>query len=165
MIVDGATGRISSLASHQQALTTNRSGLLLVLETVSAYALSFFAAMVNPALYYPFSLVGAAIGFYQYFHSDEIAAADIHSYSFLEQLTRIQFSPFITLGVNTAITWSLIESHSHVFVPIVALYMGAWTGRTIGKIITYLRNISLDVPQGRGDQTELFWCCRFRQML
>ena len=139
MIADCTASGIRLTISNQQTLSNT---LLLVLETVSAYALSFFAAMISPSLYYPFSMMGAAIGLYQHFYPQPDRTVPFHSesYSFLEQLTKIRFSPFLTLGINTAVTWTLIESHSSVLVPVVALYMGAWTGRTAGRIITYLKN-------------------------
>jgi len=142
MIADCTASSFRLTISNQHTLSNT---LLLVLETVSAYALSFFAAMVNPALYYPFSMMGVAMGLHQHFYPqlDRMVPNNPQSYSFLEQLTKIRFSPFLTLGINTAVTWTLIESHSAVLVPVVALYMGAWTGRTVGRVITYLKNNSL----------------------
>jgi len=105
-----------------------------LLEKVSAVALGAFAAYASFELFLPFFLSGTVLGLYQYISSGPQekcgSVGSSCSQGVIEQLTGVKLPPLISLGASLAITWCHIDHHTSVFVPIIALGIGAWAGQT-----------------------------------
>jgi hypothetical protein len=113
--------------------------LFYLLEKVSAVALGVFSAFISMELFLTYFLVGSAIGIYQYFYTDAAARlanqrTSTCSQGLLEQLTGAKLPPLASLVANLAVTWCHIQHHTAIFVPIVGVSLGAWTGQTIGHL-------------------------------
>jgi len=128
-----------SQCCHLHPQTVSMSDRLLpILEKVSAIALGFFAAYAAFELFFPFFLLGTAVGLYTRFSAApqrELCQASVScSQGFLEQLTKVKLPPILSLGANLAITWCHIDHHTTVFVPVIALSLGAWAGQSLGGL-------------------------------
>lgn len=120
---------------HQPSISEQ---LFKILEKVSAVALGAFAAYASMELFLPFLLLGTAVGLYQHFsstrdHADGSTGSGC-SQGFLEQLTGVKLPPLLSLGANLAITWCHIDHHTSIFVPVIALSLGAWAGQALGDL-------------------------------
>ncbi len=120
---------------HQPSISEQ---LFKILEKVSAVALGAFAAYASIELFLPFLALGVAVGLYQYFsstrdHADGSGGSGC-SQGFLEQLTGVKLPPLLSLGANLAITWCHIDHHTSIFVPVIALSLGAWAGQALGDL-------------------------------
>jgi hypothetical protein len=120
---------------HQPSISEQ---VFKILEKVSAIALGIFAAYASMELFLSFLLLGTAVGLYQHFSSTSnqanSSAGTGCSQGFLEQLTGVKLPPLISLGANLAVTWCHIDHHTDVFVPIIALSLGAWAGQSLGSL-------------------------------
>lgn len=121
---------------HHHPSTSDQ--LFHLLEKVTAIALGVFCAYASMELFLPFFFAGVAIGLYQHLSSNvlEEAPAGISSCSqgFLEQLTGVRLPPLISLVANVAVIWCHIDHHTAIFVPIVGISLGAWSGQAVGKL-------------------------------
>jgi len=121
----------SSLCNH--SLHKHASDCMKVLEKVSAIALGVFSAYVSKQLFIPAFIAGIGIGIYSYVQekqSEHAHSSSSCAQGLLEQLTGVKLPPVVSLATNLGATVCHIEHHSSVFVPIIALSLGAWVGKT-----------------------------------
>lgn len=126
-----------SAATHCHHSGSLSNKLFRILEKVTAVALGLFAAYANMELFLPFFLVGIATGLYQNYSVGGAHCASAGggcSQDLLEKLTGVKLPPVISLGASAAVTWCHIDHHTNVFVPIVGLFMGSWTGQAAGDM-------------------------------
>ena len=112
--------------------------LFHLLEKVTAVALGVFCAYASMELFLPFFLAGMAIGLYQHFTSEGVRAGPTGitscSQGFLEQLTGVKLPPLVSLVANVGVTWCHIDHHTAIFVPIVGVSLGAWSGQAVARL-------------------------------
>lgn len=107
--------------------------MLPTLEKVTAIGLGILSALTNVQLFVPYFIGGAAIGVFSYLQNRQ--AFDIThqssscAYGLIEQLTHVKLPPVVSLAANVAVTVCHIDHHESVFVPIIALSLGAWAGK------------------------------------
>lgn len=106
--------------------------LLRVLEKVSLVAVAVFSAMTSFGLFASSFAAGFVIGLWS--GRELNAEPNDHNHSlcahgFLEHLTGVRLPAPLALGANVAILVAHIDHHAPVFVPIVGLTYGIWTGR------------------------------------
>lgn len=114
---------------------SHQNTYLRLAEQISTVGLAALSAYINFSLFASFLLLGTGIGIYQ--HQYEAIETPNNrngvscSQGFLEQLTQIKLPSFVSLGVNLAITWCHLEHHAKIFVPIIALSIGAQIGQRL----------------------------------
>lgn len=100
------------------------------IEKVSAVALGALAAYSNFPLFLLAAGFGCWIGI-----SHPSPAPTCRSVScsqgLLEQLTGVRLPAVISLACNIAMTGMHITHHAEIVVPIVAVALGAWAGKTV----------------------------------
>ena len=108
--------------------------LLHILEKVSLVALGALSLYTSWQLFLPFFAIGGAVGIYSYLQDKNLTqishAAASCTQGVLEQITGIKLPPAISLVSNVAITACHIFHHGVVFVPVVAISIGAFAGKT-----------------------------------
>jgi len=119
--------------AHPPKKKSTSDRLLLVAEKISAVALGAFSAYTNIQLFVPFFLVGIALGIHTFLKREASHVGHVPSIGcsqgFMEQLTGIKLPTALSLAANIAITICHIDHHETVFVPIVAISLGAWAGK------------------------------------
>jgi hypothetical protein len=110
---------------------TKLDQLLAVVEKISAAALAAFSLYTSWMLFLPFFALGAAVGVSAYYENSSHEHGPVSSCSagVMEQLTGIRLPRALSLGANIGATLCHIDHHATVFVPIVAISIGAWTGK------------------------------------
>lgn len=107
--------------------------LLPVIEKITAVGLGILSAATNFTLFTPFFIGGLALGVLSYVQNKESTEsthrASSCAYGLIEQLTEVSLPPIVSLAANVAITVCHIDHHQEVFVPIIALSLGAWAGK------------------------------------
>jgi hypothetical protein len=120
---------------HPTQTVQQRPSYLQLAEQISIIALALFAANADSFLFFYFVMLGLSLGAYQHYHGEPQTVAATSglscSQNFLEQLTQVKLPPLISLGVNVAVTWCHINLHKKIFVPIVALSIGAQWGKRV----------------------------------
>jgi hypothetical protein len=112
---------------------THFDTLLPMIEKVTAIGLGILSAYTNIQLFVPYFIGGAAIGVFSYLQNRQ--AVDIThqssscAYGLIEQLTQVKLPPIVSLAANVAVTVCHIDHHETVFVPVIALSLGAWVGK------------------------------------
>ncbi len=116
------------------SLKARFDSLLPLIEKITAIGLGVFSACTDFELFVPFFIGGILTGIYSYMQNKN--AVDIThrtsscAYGLIEQLTQVKLPPAISLAANVAMTVCHIDHHATVFVPIIALSLGAWVGKT-----------------------------------
>ena len=122
-------------AKPSDSADSKSSTLLFILEKVSLVALTVLSAYVSKFLFIPFFLIGTGIGIYKYLQErtgdQEGRMGPSCTQSILEQVTGIKMPAAIALVENVAITACHTWNHTTVFVPIVALSIGAYAGKSM----------------------------------
>jgi hypothetical protein len=116
--------------------------LMRVLEKVSLVALCAMSLYASVELFIPFFLVGAAIGIYKYSkeknHCSQTHIAPSCTQGVLEQITGVRLPAPVALAANVAITACHTVYHATVFVPVVALSIGAYVGKNVTQYYSLL---------------------------
>lgn len=102
-----------------------------ILHKVCAVVLGVFAASVDLKLFIPYFFVGVMIGIYTYINNTAScghANSNLSCAQGIESLTGVKLPAPIALLIFVAVTICHIDHHSNVFVPSVAITIGAWAG-------------------------------------
>ena len=106
--------------------------VLSISEKVCAIALIVFSAYTNITLFVPFFLVGFAIGLGQAFEDKKqginTLATTSCSLGLMEKLLKIKLPRIVSLAVDAAVLVCHIDHHGTVFIPVIAISAGNWTG-------------------------------------
>jgi hypothetical protein len=141
--------------SPKTPMEQNMETLLHMLEKVSLVALGALSFYTNWQLFLPFFLVGGAIGIYSAMQEKTWTqlsqAAASCTQGVLEQVTGIKLPPIVSLLSNVAITACHVAHHGMVFVPVVAVSIGAYAGKVITHGSNWLyREITALQPPATG---------------
>ena len=118
---------------HSHTHNTLEDSLLPIIEKITAVGLGVFSVYTSFNSFVPFFIGGIILGVYSYMQNKE--AVDIThrssscAYGLIEQLTQVSLPPVVSLAANVAMTVCHIDHHADVFVPIIALSLGAWAGK------------------------------------
>lgn len=115
--------------------TTTFDSLLPVIEKITAIGLGILSACTSFELFVPFFIGGMLTGIYSYAQNKDVTnithRTSSCAYGLIEQLTDVKLPPAVSLAANVAITVCHIDHHASVFVPIIALSLGAWAGKMV----------------------------------
>jgi len=126
---------------------------LNIIEKTSAIALGIFSAYISWQLFVPFFFAGVCIGIYGNRQNENSchnsASASSCAQGLLEQLTGVKLPRIVSIATNLAITICHIEHHSVVFVPVIAISLGAWAGNMQAHYgLPAWKKISSFIPKG-----------------
>lgn len=111
--------------------------VIVVVEKICIVALGVFSAYKKVWLFTPYFIAGVALGTYQHFNGHGLDnnkhGGSACSQGFLEQITGVHLPVPISLAINVAITICHIDHHSKVFVPVIGLTVGVWSGHLISE--------------------------------
>lgn len=125
---------VCGLHSHaHKTIKTHFDSLLPIIEKITAIGLGVFSAFTSFSSFVPFFIGGACLGIYGHMQNKDARNITNHSsscaYGLIEQLTQVSLPPVVSLAANVAMTVCHIDHHAEVFVPIIALSLGAWAGK------------------------------------
>jgi hypothetical protein len=130
--------QVACCHGHEHRHESVSDRVLYILEKVTAVALAVFCAYACMELFLPFFLVGMAVGLYQHISAqgqlEGPTGAASCSQGFLEQLTGVRLPRLVSLIANVGVTWCHIDHHTTIFVPVVAVSVGAWVGQATGRL-------------------------------
>lgn len=113
-----------------------------VLEKVCLVGLGALAIYANWQVFIPFFLIGGAIGVYSYLQDKDFSqyarAAASCTQGVLEQISGVKLPAPVALATNAAITACHVVHHGVVFVPVVALCVGAYVGKGVSHGVNWL---------------------------
>lgn len=119
-----------------------------MVEKITVIALGVFAAFTAPELFIPAFAIGALIGAFMPKQSSH--RHDHHhpidggcSHGFIEERLGVKLPDSLSLLAGAAVMAVHIDHHADVFVPIVGLTLGIWTGNLVAASLNYCGRISV----------------------
>ncbi|MBA3958079.1 MAG: hypothetical protein H0X51_06775 [Parachlamydiaceae bacterium] len=117
--------------THQHEHVVSRATPLeRVISKAVFVAIGAFACYIEMQLFIPFFFVGMLIKTIQYQQQGDaiLQGTDITSCSLsaLEQLSEMRLPPMVSLAIIVATFVCHVEHHPSVFVPVTAIFLGAW---------------------------------------
>lgn len=113
-----------------------------IVEKISAVALGALAALTAFWLFLPSFVVGALIGVVGHktstiSHSHHHKVESSCSHGFIEQTTGVKLPQSLALAAGVAVMAVHIDHHASVFVPIVGVTLGIWTGNLAAPSLSF----------------------------